>query len=89
MTAGWRGDVRKGPTRGLNSAGPYLMCSDKDVSVCLFLFFSFQDHCTSRGPLVTVEQEASLILDLSTGYRSSHLGCGTKRAAAVDCETQS
>lgn len=28
--------ARTGPIHGLNSAGSYLMCSDKDVSVCLW-----------------------------------------------------
>lgn len=35
--------ARTGPIHGLSSAGSYLMCSDKDVSVCLWgwAFFSF------------------------------------------------
>lgn len=62
MTAGWRGDVRIGPIHRLNSTGPYLMCPDKDVCVCLLNSFG------EEGPRVynilsfflRVEQEVCL-----------------------------
>ena len=49
MTAGRRGDARIGSIHQLDSTGPYLMCSDKDVSGCLFNFWRerrIQDYVT-------------------------------------------
>lgn len=72
MTAGWRGDVRIGPIHELDSAGPYLMCFDKDVCGCLIFFPFFLESrvrdCSTVFLFLRVEHYMGLIQDLSSGH---------------------